>query len=182
MERGQSHSDSGRVCCNRVKDCIPPIADYAIAAFNGEMATCEHRGTASTGWLAARSQMASVPFGRAILLTSLLLLFSSPCYASKPGDCAVWQTIPSREALLKVYPETAFRKRIDGRTVISCSVTDEGAMKDCVVVSESPGGYGFGPAALAVNTMFKLRPLACNGEPVVGGRVSIPLRWIAPHP
>lgn len=44
------------------------------------------------------------------------------------------------------YPQRALQDRKDGSATVECRFTDRGDLKNCVLVQESPKGYGFGPA------------------------------------
>jgi protein TonB len=56
-------------------------------------------------------------------------------------------------------------------------VTKDGKLVDCIIVSETPRGAGFGRATIAASRYFKMRPQTKDGVPVDGGKVIIPLRW-----
>ena len=53
-----------------------------------------------------------------------------------------------------------------GKAAISCIVTSRGTLDSCAVVSEAPAGHGFGAAALALASLFMMRPKTENGEPI----------------
>ncbi|HEY1225593.1 MAG TPA: energy transducer TonB [Brevundimonas sp.] len=55
------------------------------------------------------------------------------------------------------YPPAAFAQGVGGVAVVRCRVTDDGAFKDCVVVEETPAGFGFGEAALRMTPVMGLR-------------------------
>ncbi|MFI4950864.1 MAG: energy transducer TonB, partial [Caulobacterales bacterium] len=64
---------------------------------------------------------------------------------------------------------------------IHCRVTGEGRLADCQVLSESPAGAGFGPAALALSAKLKLA--VQPGSPteiVMPVRFEPPIRQVAP--
>jgi TPR repeat protein len=44
------------------------------------------------------------------------------------------------------YPQRALQDRKVGAATVECRFTAQGDLKDCVLVEESPKGYGFGPA------------------------------------
>lgn len=88
-----------------------------------------------------------------------------------------WVRRPTNEELLWVTPTLAARKGKDGRAVIKCTVNVEGALYDCKVVNEDPPDLGFGPAALALAPLFRMRPALLDGKPVAGGTVRIPINW-----
>lgn len=67
-------------------------------------------------------------------------------------------------------------KHVAGSATIACTITSQGALRDCRVVAESPEGLGFGPAALALAPQFLMRPGLKNGQPVEA-TVRIPIIW-----
>ena len=72
--------------------------------------------------------------------------------------------------IISVWPEAAFRARIDGHVVLDCLVDAHGLAEDCGVVSEKPKGQGFGKAALLLRTSFKLRPIQGANGPITARR------------
>lgn len=82
--------------------------------------------------------------------------------------------------IMRYYPEQAQRIGLEGKAVISCTITAEGRLADCAVVSEDPPGFGFGEAAVKMSTLFKMRPKTQGGAPVDGGKVTIPIRFRLP--
>jgi TonB family protein len=56
------------------------------------------------------------------------------------------------------WPETAFRNGVGGRVLLTCGIDRYGLAVWCKVLSETPAGQGFGPAALAMRPTFKLKP------------------------
>ena len=55
---------------------------------------------------------------------------------------------------------------------MSCSVTVQGTLTACSVVSEDPDGLGFGDALIRMSKTFKMRPKQTDGRPVEGGKVT----------
>ena len=90
-----------------------------------------------------------------------------------------WLHVPSADEFAHVFPNRAVRMGVSGRAVIKCEVTAQGAMRDCVVVDETPVEFGFGSAALKLAPRFRMRPVTRNGEPVSGAVVTIPIRFVA---
>jgi periplasmic protein TonB len=57
---------------------------------------------------------------------------------------------------------------------MECRVMAQGTVNNCVVLRESPTGYGFGDAALASTRYFKLNPRTVDGQAIEGAKVQIP--------
>jgi periplasmic protein TonB len=48
------------------------------------------------------------------------------------------------------------------------------------VASESPTGQAFGAAALRIATLYKMKPMLLDGNPVAFGRVALPINFNPP--
>jgi TonB family protein len=59
---------------------------------------------------------------------------------------------------------------------LKCTVSTEGYLSNCVVLSENPPGRGFGAAALKLTPRFRMRPAQRDGHPVAA-TVIIPIVW-----
>jgi TonB family protein len=88
-----------------------------------------------------------------------------------------WVRRPTAEEMRASWPAAAGRKGIGGKALISCGLDIQGLLKNCVVVSETPEGSGFGQSALLLAGSFKMTPKKINGKPVDGGdlRIRIPI-------
>ncbi len=76
----------------------------------------------------------------------------------------------------RYYPPGAQSMHREGRAVLRCHVTAQGAVDSCVVVSEDPPGLGFGEAALRMSCLFKFKPKTVAGQPV-DSEATIPIRF-----
>ncbi|NEX93858.1 energy transducer TonB [Caulobacter sp. 17J65-9] len=85
-----------------------------------------------------------------------------------------WASVPRYQDLEPFYPAEAAQFEVAGRGVIECRVRADGTLEACAVSEETPSGWGFGAATLAVAQFFRMRPV---GESLAGGRVRVPLRW-----
>lgn len=90
-----------------------------------------------------------------------------------------WIRQPSADQLMRAYPDRALRAEVGGVAAMSCLVQPSGRVSDCRVVSETPGGYGFGRAAEGLSRYFQISPRTVDGA-AVGSRVNISLRFNPP--
>ena len=91
-----------------------------------------------------------------------------------------WDQKPTAAEMGGYYPAEAARRGFSGGATILCIVSDTGFLRDCKVTDEHPKGYGFGAAALAAGTRFRMHPQTRDGAPVGGARVSIPINFVCP--
>lgn len=92
-----------------------------------------------------------------------------------------WVRKPSGEALMRAYPERAIAANVTGSATLSCAVRVNGTLTDCQVVSETPGGYGFGRAATRLSRDFRMSPRTVDGQAVGGARVTVGIRFTLPE-
>jgi periplasmic protein TonB len=99
--------------------------------------------------------------------------------ASSPGVITNprWIARPTPDQLARAYPDRAARDGVEGAATLQCSVTARGSLTACSVLSETPGGYGFGRAAMQLSRHFRLSPRTVDGQAVEGARVDIPLTF-----
>jgi len=77
-----------------------------------------------------------------------------------------WSHLPDAIELQVVYPVDAAIRGLEGNAVLDCTVSSSRAPVDCRVMSETPGGFGFGEAGLSVAPAFKLAPGLPAGEDI----------------
>lgn len=92
-----------------------------------------------------------------------------------------WRKRPTPGDLLAVWPREALQRGRGGKAVIHCKVSVQGALYECIVVSESPKDSGFGQAALTLATQFLMSPAQKGGHAVAFDGVSIPINFQAPE-
>ncbi|MDP1618861.1 TonB family protein [Phenylobacterium sp.] len=91
-----------------------------------------------------------------------------------------WSRQPSGDQMMRAYPQRAIAAGVVGSASLNCLVLPSGAVTDCNVTSETPGGYGFGRAAEGLSRYFRINPRTVNGA-AEGSRVNINLRFNLPE-
>lgn len=93
-----------------------------------------------------------------------------------------WARKPTYEEVMAHYPQLMTVFAIEGYAVLRCEVSASGDATGCKVGFESPGGLGFGTAALEIAPLFKFIPKKVDGQPVDGGTVNIPIHFTLDQP
>ena len=125
---------------------------------------------------------------RRVLLATILAALAGPAVVAQttPPPTAKaepvitkpeWLRKPSGADISNVWPAEAARKGVGGKALISCIVNVTGTLRNCTIVSETPEGLGFGPAALMLAGSFQMKPRMVDGKPVEGATVRIPLSF-----
>jgi TonB family protein len=71
---------------------------------------------------------------------------------------------PAADRLLGYYPPAARAAGVSGEATLGCGRSEHGALVNCTLTSESPPGYGFGAAALALAAASVGNPVGHYGE------------------
>jgi TonB family protein len=87
-----------------------------------------------------------------------------------------WTAMPSVEDFQATFPKTANGVN-SVRVVLACTVEEGGALGGCTVDSENPAGQGYGAGALALASKFRVGPWSQDGQPTVGGKLKLPIRY-----
>ncbi|HEY8571657.1 TonB family protein [Phenylobacterium sp.] len=107
-----------------------------------------------------------------VALAAMVIAAAALAADTEPG----WLKKPTAEDLLSVWPAEAARRGIGGKATVACTVTAQGALRDCKVVSETPAGSGFGAAAIALTPQFLMKPATKDGI-AVASEVRIPINF-----
>lgn len=131
---------------------------------------------------AASAQVASDPSAEVeIPVIRGPLVVDPPPPAPPPPAGYVWNVIwtdgTDPQAVRRHYPARADRENVSGEALIECLIASDGALTECRVVRETPMGYGFGEASVAVARNFTVAPLTRDGRPTDGMRVRRNIRW-----
>jgi len=86
-----------------------------------------------------------------------------------------WMRKPKLEELQNYMPTGAMRS--GGRVVLHCIVTGRGLVDNCTTSDETPSDHGLRSAALAMSSLFILKPMTIDGLPVGGGEINIPIKF-----
>jgi len=84
---------------------------------------------------------------------------------------------PSAGDVRKSYPASAQHAGISGRVLLECRIDDEGRLRSCLVVYETPTGQQFGEASLRMSAKFRMRAEDGEARPVMGRTIRIPIVW-----
>lgn len=99
--------------------------------------------------------------------------------ASAQDRSANWVKRPSLADIQALWPARALKEGYGGKAILSCVVTVQGALRNCVVVEETPKDGGFAGAALALSSQFMMSPALKAGVPVES-TVRIPINFPRP--
>ncbi len=115
----------------------------------------------------------------AVLATAVAgLTVLSGCVAPAMVEGRNWVDGPqaSRAA---TYPERALRQEVDGWAVLRCVAGPEHRVENCVLIAESPQGFGFGEIGLGMQGgMRAVDASVFHGHvPVEGEWFSFPVRF-----
>jgi TonB family protein len=92
-----------------------------------------------------------------------------------------WASRPDGRQVAEAYPPLAVLLRIEGRSTLSCTVSSEGQLRNCVTQETTPTGLGFDGAALKLAESFRMTPKREDGRATSSGTVRIPVRFVLPE-
>ena len=117
-----------------------------------------------------------------LLLIALTLSGGYGAWAAQPSRGRTitdpdWSSKPNGADLVRLYPQRAQDRGLEGMAVMDCRVGQGGGLSACKIVHEAPRGASFGAATLKMAPLFRMKPKSVNGRPVAGGMVSIPVKF-----
>lgn len=71
------------------------------------------------------------------------------------------------------YPMAATLAGVSGSATVNCSASSDGIIGDCVILEETPEGYGFGESAINIARTGRL-VLSENGDPIRHTKMRFP--------
>jgi len=105
-------------------------------------------------------------------VTVMAHVMSRPKILTKPTDAQI----------KAVYPVRALSDQVEGGAIITCTVSEQGALASCRVAREVPTGYGFGQAAIDLAPDFKMAPAQVDGEVAPGAAVTLTVPFRSDDP
>lgn len=124
-------------------------------------------------------------------ISALLLgvLLADPVHAevspASPNDLKApsaidWVRRPSGDDLRRYTPAESLTLGREGRATLTCAVTARGLLRDCVILHETPEGFGFGQAAVRITPLFKIRTSPWADTPPPSTPVTFDVRFPTP--
>jgi protein TonB len=92
-----------------------------------------------------------------------------------------WLRRPDAEDMARYYPDRAQRLNKAGSAKIECTVTANGSLTGCSVISEEPADLGFGESSVSLSKLFKMKPKTVDGAAVGGATVIFTIRFQLPQ-
>jgi protein TonB len=90
-----------------------------------------------------------------------------------------WAKKPTDAEIQALFPAEAKRMQVNGQAVLQCVIQQEGGLRPCSVVSETPAKMGFGDAALKAAPMFQVATATKDSRAVRGASVTFPVVFTA---
>ena len=88
-----------------------------------------------------------------------------------------WTQAPSFDEVVAAYPAKAREKGVTGRATLVCSFADDGRLKNCSTLTQTPASAGFAAAAKKLTPLFVGPTERPDGKPMKGVLVQIPFTF-----
>ena len=116
------------------------------------------------------------------LRLSVAFDFSARALEADPGRFVReidWVRTIDPDAVVAAYPPEAVAAGVlNGGATVECRLDGAGQMTACTAIAESAPNLGFGAAAVKISSLMQANLWSRVGEPVIGARVRLPLRFI----
>ncbi len=89
-----------------------------------------------------------------------------------------WVRAPNARDFARFYPNSALDNGLSGNVTLDCIVGGGGRLA-CSVANESPGGYGFGRAAISISRQLRVDTRLSDGSSATGRNLILPLSFRA---
>ncbi len=93
---------------------------------------------------------------------------------------APWEKAPSAADVAAAWPKTAAPDLPEARVRLRCSFLEDSTLTACRVLSEEPGGQGFGGAALGLVAKFRTRGAFMDASVIDKARIVLPFQFTNP--
>jgi TonB family protein len=93
----------------------------------------------------------------------------------------VWLSAPSFQQMANAYPSLDPGKAVAGHVVMQCHVAKDGSLHFCDIMSEQPGGRGFGKAARSVAPFFRADLSQAPPGKIDQIRINLPIHFETPQ-
>lgn len=172
---GDAPSDTARFVVFGDPDSVRELRERFAESIRARLEAGRSRSAASDAATAAPASVAEPSKPARVAPVSTPAPAATP---PRPSVITNPRTVrePSYDELMSVYPPRALAAEIAGRATISCVATVAGTLRDCAATSESPPGYRFGQAAVAVSRHYRLSPRTVDGA-AVESRVNLTINW-----
>ena len=112
------------------------------------------------------------------ILAGILAVATLSSGADAQAAESIWSRVPGPSDILRSYPTSA-NSKVGGVVRIACLPSTDGELTQCSVTSEEPTGEGFGDAALALASKFRMSKEAAGTH---ANGVVLPIRFVVPEP
>jgi len=123
---------------------------------------------------------------RALLCVAALAVGATTTALAQPAKpptidakAVVWTLLPTGADVARLYPRKALAAMINVSAVVDCTIRD-GVLEDCSARDESLKGFGIGEAAIALVQLSHMQMTTRDGQPVEGGKISLPVAFKMP--